>query len=280
MPEHNCTCKDNPLVPQLCVVTRIVDETPDVKTFRIQTRDGKKPFTPLPGQLQMISLPGVGEAMFSITRQGEDYVESSLKKVGELTEALHELSEGDLVGVRGPYGNHFPAEEFKGHNVLFIGGGIGIAPVRSLIWECLEHREDYGHLDILYGSRSKADLVFKEDLFEIWPAQKDTTVHVTVDVGDETWDGNVGFVPTYLEELAFDPKGKKVALCGPPIMIKFCSQALTRMGFAKEDVITTLEMRMKCGIGKCGRCNIGSKYVCLDGPVFSLAELDELPDEK
>lgn len=277
---HSCTCKDNPLVPMVGRVIKITRETPDVRTYRIQTPDGRKPFTPMPGQLAMISLPEVGEAMFSITAQGEDYIEASIKKAGLLTEALHEMSEGQEIGVRGPYGNHFPIEELKDKDILFIGGGIGLAPVRSLIRHAFLHREEFGQIDILYGSRSPEDLVFKEDLFRYWPQEPNTNVHVTVDRGDRSWEGNVGFVPTYLEELAFESRGRKVVLCGPPIMIKFCSESLLRMGFAKEDVITTLEMRMKCGIGKCGRCNIGSKYVCLDGPVFNLAELDELPDEK
>ena len=277
---HECTCHGNPLVPQVVKVIKITQETPDVKTFRMQTPDGKKPFAPLPGQLGMISVVGVGEGMFSITAQGEDWIESSIKKVGMLTEAFHELAEGQEIAIRGPYGNHFPVEALKGKDLIFIGGGIGLAPVRSLIRYCMEHREDYGHIDIVYGSRSPEDLCFKEDLFQNWPKEKDTRVEITVDRGNETWEGKVGFVPAYVEELAFSPENKKVILCGPPIMIKFTSEALVRMGFAKEDVITTLEMRMKCGIGKCGRCNIGSKYVCLDGPVFNLAELDELPDEK
>lgn len=276
---HDCTCKGNPLVPQVVKVIKITRETPDVKTFRIQTMDGKKPFDPLPGQLAMISVIGVGEGMFSITAKGEDWIESSIKKVGELTDALHEIAEGQEIGIRGPYGNHFPYEELKGHDLLFIGGGIGLAPVRSLIRHCLEHRKDYGHIDILYGSRSKADLVFKEDCLENWKTETDTSVYVTVDRGGDEWDGHVGFVPSYVEEVGFTPN-RKVILCGPPIMINFTSQSLVKMGFKKEDVITTLEMRMKCGIGKCGRCNLGGKYICLDGPVFNLAELDELPDEK
>ncbi len=278
--DHVCTCHENPLVPQVAKIIKITEETPDVKTFRIQTLDGKKPFDPKPGQLGMISAVGIGEGMFSITAKGEDWIESSIKKVGVLTEALHEMTEGQEIGIRGPYGNFFPYEDLKGKDLVFIGGGIGLAPVRSLIRYCMEHREDYGHIDIVYGSRSPEDLVFKEDLFENWPAEPDTRVEVTVDRGNADWNGNVGFVPAYVEELAFTPENKKVVLCGPPIMIKFTSEALIRMGFAKEDVITTLEMRMKCGVGKCGRCNIGGKYVCLDGPVFNLAELDELPDEK
>lgn len=277
---HDCSCEKNPLLPKVCEVTEVFNETPDVQTYTIKTLDGKKPFSPLPGQLAMISLLGVGEAMFSITAQGEDYIQSSIKRTGMLTDAFHEMKPGQRIGVRGPYGNHFPIDDLKGKDILFIGGGIGLAPVRSLIRYCIENRKDYGHLDILYGSRSKADLCFKEDLFENWPKMADTSVYTTVDAGSDDWDGHVGFVPAFVEEVGFKPENKKVVLCGPPIMIKFCSQSLLKMGFKKEDVITTLEMRMKCGIGKCGRCNIGSKFVCLDGPVFTLSELDELPDEK
>lgn len=278
--DHECSCNKNPLVPSLCVVTDVKQETSDVQTYTIKTLDGKKPFSPLPGQLAMVSLLGVGEAMFSITAQGDDYIQSAIKRTGLLTEAFHEMQPGQQIGVRGPYGNHFPIDDLKGKDLLFIGGGIGIAPVRSLIRYCLEHREEFGHIDILYGARSKADVCFKEDCFENWPCAKDTNVYITTDVASDDWDGHVGFVPAYIEEVGFKPEGKKVILCGPPIMIKLSSETLLKMGFAKEDVITTLEMRMKCGIGKCGRCNIGSKFVCLDGPVFTLAELDELPDEK
>ena len=275
---HDCVCEGNPLLPKMCRVIKITDETPDVKTFRIQTMDGTKPFDPMPGQLAMLSAMGTGEAMFSITAKDDDWIESSIKRVGVLTEALHSLSEGDIIGVRGPYGNHFPVDAVKGRDLLFVGGGIGLAPVRSLIRYALGQRGDYGRLDVLYGSRSYADLVFKSDIFESWPSLCDT--HITIDNAEEGWDGHVGFVPSYLEEKAFSPENRVVVLCGPPIMIKFCLDSLTKMGFSKENVITTLEMRMKCGVGKCGRCNIGSKYVCLDGPVFTMAELDELPDEK
>ncbi|HEY8909163.1 MAG TPA: FAD/NAD(P)-binding protein [Desulfosporosinus sp.] len=278
--DHVCTYDKNPLIPQVCKIIFIEQETPDVKTFRFQTLDGKKPFAPLPGQLGMLSLLGTGEAMFSITSQGEDYIEISIKRCGLLTEALHEAEVGQLVGLRGPYGNHFPLKEAEGLDLLFVGGGIALAPLRPFINYVKANREKFKHVDILYGSRSPEDLVFKRELFEAWPTMPDTNMHVTVDKGAAGYEGNVGFVPTYMEELAFSPEGKMVVLCGPPIMIKFCLQALFRMGFSKEQVITTLEMRMKCGIGKCGRCNIGSKYVCVDGPVFSMAEIDELPDEK
>jgi len=275
---HDCGCADNPLLPKNCRIIGINEETPDVKTFRLQCADGTKPFSPMPGQLAMLSIAGIGEAMFSITAQGEDWIESSIKRVGLLTEALHEAGIGDRVGVRGPYGNYFPVESLKGKNLLFVGGGIGIAPVRSLILYVLNHREDYGEIDVLYGSRTYVDLVFRDDLFDNWPKVLNT--HITIDVEESSWKGHVGFVPSYLEEKGFSPENRACILCGPPIMIKFCLGALERMGFSKDNIITTLEMRMKCGIGKCGRCNIGSKYVCLDGPVFTMAELDELPDEK
>jgi len=277
---HDCGCVDNPLIPKNCKLIKITQETPDVKTFRIQTADGKKPFEPLPGQLAMLSLAGIGEAMFSITAQDDDWIESSIKRVGLLTEALHDAEVGDRIGVRGPYGNSFPTEALKGKDLLIVGGGIGLAPVRSLVRYALDekNRKNYGQLDVLYGSRSYSDLVFKEDLFENWPKLLNT--HITIDIAEDGWDGNVGFVPTFLEEKAFSPENRACIICGPPIMIKFCLIALDKMGFAKENIITTLEMRMKCGIGKCGRCNIGSKYICLDGPVFTLAELDDLPDEK
>lgn len=271
--------KLNPLLPQICLLTDIRRETPDVKTFRVQSADGAKPFAPLPGQLCMLSLLGVGEAMFSVTAQGDDWLEVAIKQTGLLTDALHELNIGDKVGLRGPYGNHFPVEEAKGRPILFIGGGIGLAPVRSFIRHALANRAAYGHIDILYGARSYDDLVFKQDLFENWPAAPDTGVYITVDKGSPEWQGHVGFVPPYLEECAFAPQERLAVLCGPPIMIEMCLKSLAKMGFADENIVTTLEMRMQCGIGKCGRCNIGSKYVCLDGPVFTQAELRQLPQE-
>lgn len=276
---HDCTCQGNPLVPQVCRLIDIRDETGDVKTFRAQTLDGKRPFLPLPGQLGMWSLPGVGEAMFSITAFGDDWIESSIKSVGELTEAMHELSVGDCVGLRGPYGNGFPADALRGSDILFIGGGIGAAPVRSLIRWCAAHREEYGRFDIVCGARTIDDVPFREDFFENWPKMDNTGVHITVDRKTDNWDGSVAFIPDYVETLPLTPENRKVVMCGPSIMIRLTTQRLAKLGFARGDVITSMETRMKCGIGKCGRCNIGSKYVCLDGPVFTLTELDELPAE-
>ncbi|MBE3580445.1 MAG: FAD/NAD(P)-binding protein [Thermoanaerobacteraceae bacterium] len=268
----------NPLVPTTGRIIKIVEETPDVKTFHVTTEKGK-PFTPMPGQLAMLSLFDVGEAMFSITSQGPEHLEIAIKRVGMLTEALHEAEPGQTVGIRGPYGNGFPLDMFYGKDVLFIGGGIGLAPVRSLINYCIEHRDQFGHLWIIYGARSPADLCFKEDLFENWPRVENCRVDVTVDKGDESWKGHEGFVPAFVEKLNPSPEGKVAVTCGPPIMIKFVLQSLEKLGFRDDQIVTTLEMRMKCGIGKCGRCNLGSRYVCLDGPVFTLAQLKEMPNE-
>ena len=268
--------KINPLVPIRAKVIKIVEETPDVKTFHISTMDDKKPFDPMPGQLGMLSLPAIGEAMFSVTNKGENHIEMAIKLAGQLTGELHEIEVGQEVGIRGPYGNGFPIDYCKGKDILFIGGGIGLAPVRSLIMHCIKNRDDYGKLTVVYGARSKDDLCFKEDLFENWPKVPNTDVFVTIDREEEGWDGHVGFVPAYVEELA--PKPQVTVLCGPPVMIKFTLPALQKMNFKDPDIITTLELRMKCGIGKCGRCNIGSCYVCLDGPVFTMEQL-RLPPE-
>ena len=196
-----------------------------------------------------------------------------------LTEALHAMEPGQEIGIRGPYGKPFPVDtEFKGKDLLFIAGGIGIAPLRSVINYVRAHREDYGHIDVLYGSRSADDLVDYQEMQQEWANEKDFSVYLTIDREQEGWDGHVGFVPSYLKEIGFKPTSTAI-ICGPPIMIKFVLAGLVEMGFNKTQIYTTLELKMKCGVGKCGRCNIGSKYVCKDGPVFRFDEIDELPNE-
>ncbi len=270
-----------PLIPTVCVVTDIRQDTPDVKTFRVLTTDGQKPFIHKPGQCAMLSMPGVGEALFSITSSptNKEYVEFSIKKCGCVTEWIHGIEVGQQITVRGPYGNGFPVDTvFKGQNMLFIAGGIGLAPVRSVINYVRDNRKDYGTVDIVYGSRSKEDLVHYQEIINEWMADPTINVHLTIDREQENWDGHVGFVPNYVKELGFEPN-KTAVLCGPPIMIKFTLNGLGELGFDRKQVYTTLELRMKCAIGKCGRCNVGSKYVCKDGPVFNMEQLDELPDE-
>jgi NAD(P)H-flavin reductase len=269
------------LIPMLGVVTAIRTDTPDVKTFRVNSPSGGVIFAHRPGQCAMVSIPGVGEAMFSITSSptNTEFMEFSIKRAGSLTEGLHQMESGQQITVRGPYGNAFPVDtELRGKDLLFIAGGIGLAPLRSVINYVRHYRDKYGLVDIVYGARSMDDLVDIDEIRNEWIGHDNVDVHLTIDRAQEGWDGHVGFVPDYVKELKF-PTTKTALICGPPIMIKFVLKALQELGFAKSQVYTTFELRMKCGIGKCGRCNIGSKYVCRDGPVFRCDEMEELPDE-
>ena len=246
-----CKCHENytldTLIPKVGVITDIREETPDVKTFRVNAPEGGKLFEHMPGQCAMLCAPGVSEGMFSITSSptNKEYQEFSIKKCGVLTDYLHSLEVGDEI---------------------------------TVINYVLDNRENYGTVDIVYGSRSAEDLVQLKEIQEVWMHEKDVNVYLTIDREQEGWDGHVGFVPNYVKELGFDTD-KTALVCGPPIMIKFVLAGLTELGFTNEQVYTTLELRMKCGVGKCGRCNIGSKYVCKDGPVFRFDEIDELPNE-
>ncbi|MCI5515477.1 MAG: FAD/NAD(P)-binding protein [Oscillospiraceae bacterium] len=269
------------LIPRIGVVTDIRIDTPDVKTFRVNSTEGGKLFEHIPGQCAMLSVPGAGEGMFSITSSptNEEYMEFSIKKCGCLTGWLHQMDVGQEITVRGPYGNGFPVEsDFKGKDLLFIAGGIGLAPLRSVINYCRDNRENYGKIDIVYGSRSMDDLVDYKEIIDEWCKDDGIDVYLTIDREQEGWDGHVGFVPNYVKELGFDTN-KTAVICGPPIMIKFTLAGLVELGFDKTQVYTTMELRMKCGVGKCGRCNIGDKYVCKDGPVFRCDQLDEMPNE-
>ena len=269
------------LIPVVGVVTDIRQDTPDVKTFRVVTPEGKKPFDHMPGQCAMLSIPGVGEAMFSITSSptNTEFMEFSIKKCGCLTNWLHMMEVGQQITVRGPYGNAFPVEtDLRGKDLLFVAGGIGLAPLRSVINYVRDNKQNYGDVQIVYGSRSKDDLVDYKEIIDEWMKDDGITVNLTIDREQDGWDGHVGFVPNYVKELNPDIK-KTVLVCGPPIRIKFTLAGLKEIGFTETQVFTTMELRMKCGVGKCGRCNIGDKYVCKDGPVFRYDKLAELPDE-
>lgn len=272
----------NPYLPEIATVTEVVEETPNIKSFKVILNDSErmKNFTFEPGQVGQLSVFGVGESTFVInsppTRM--DYLQFSVMKAGEVTAAIHELSAGDQVGVRGPLGNWFPYEMMKGKKILFIGGGIGLAPLRTLILFMRDNRKDYDDITIIYGARSAADLCYKDELKE-WGESKDFNLILTVDANSPGPPIKEGFVPTILNEVAPKPDNTIAITCGPPIMIKFVLQNLEKLGFKDEQVITTLEARMKCGIGLCGRCNIGHKFICKDGPVFSAAELRDLKYE-
>ncbi len=270
------------LIPYVGVVTDIREETPDVKTFRVEAVGGGKLFEHSPGQCAMLSVPGVSEAMISITSSptNRDFMEFSIKKCGCLTEWLHSMEVGQMITVRGPYGRPFPVDgALAGKSLVFVAGGIGLAPLRSVINYVRDNREKYGRVDIIYGSRSKEDLVGYREIAEEWMSTPDFHVHLTIDREQQGWDGHVGFVPNYIAELGLSAVNACALVCGPPVMIKFSLPNLLAAGFDKTEIFTTMELRMKCGIGKCGRCNIGNKYVCKDGPVFRFDELDALPDE-
>lgn len=277
--------KFNPLLPKIATIVDIIRETHDVKTFRVvfDDLDEMMSWSHQPGQVAMLSVFGVGEATFCLSSSptNRDWLEFSIRRAGKVTSALHELQPGAKVGIRGPYGNKFPYEAMRGKDLLVVGGGIGLAPLRPLVNFMLapENRKDYGKIEVLYGARTYGDLCYKEEVFRTWPELPDVTVWTTIDVAEEAWEGHVGFVPAYVSEVKPAPENKFVVLCGPPIMIKFTVKALTELGFKEDMIYTTLEMRMKCCIGKCGRCNVGAKFVCRDGPVFSLPELNALPPE-
>jgi sulfhydrogenase subunit gamma (sulfur reductase) len=272
----------NIYLPRMATIQSMRPETIDVTTFRvtIDGLEGTGKFEYKSGQFAEVSVLGVGEAPISISSSPtrSEAIEFSIRRVGELTNALHELKPTDEIGIRGPFGNFFPLKEMEGQDLLIIGGGIGLAPLRSVILNVFDNRPKYGKIDIIYGARSPQDLVFTSE-YEEWQAVDNTRLHLTVDRGDEEWKGNVGLVPAFLKEISPSPENTTSITCGPPIMIKFVIEALNELGFSNENIITTLERRMKCGVGKCGRCNIGNKYVCLDGPVFTLKQLEEMPSD-
>lgn len=280
--EHGCAHGNEPYMPIACKIVEIKQQTQDVRSFKIQAEDGTRPFDSKPGQTAMVSLPPYGEVMIAITYQGEDYLEFAIKKVGFVTERIHQLEVGAKVGLRGPFGNWFPYESCKGRDMLFIAGGIGMAPVRVFFKYVLDHREDYGRVDLIVSGSTKADLAFFDE-YDEWRSYPDTHVHVNIYHEEEGWDGYVGYTAPFFEELykseGWSTDNVAVTLCGGPSLFRTCRAALDEHGYSLGDIITTLEMRMKCGVGKCGRCNIGGKFICLDGPVFTEEELMDIPSD-
>jgi sulfhydrogenase subunit gamma (sulfur reductase) len=276
----------NPYLPMSMVIQRIVDETDDrtIKSFDLafaHAEDAQR-FAYTPGQFCELSIFGQGEAPFGIASSPseEGFVRFTIKKAGVVTSKLHSLKPGDGIGMRGPLGNHFPLDLMRGKDVVVIGGGFAFTTLRSLIIYLLQPnvRPDYGQITVIYGARTPGLLMYQSDL-AAWEARDDIRVVQTIDIAVPGWPRKVGFVPNVTEETAPKAANAIAVICGPPIMIRFTLPVMTKLGFQKEQIYTSLENRMKCGIGKCGRCNVGPKYVCLDGPVFSMAELAELPSE-
>ena len=271
-----------PYTPYVATVTEVIAETPTIKTLRVvlDDTDLMASFTHEPGQVAQLSVFGSGEATFVISSPPSEkrFLQFSVMQVGEVTRAIHSLNPGDKVGVRGPLGNFFPWRDWKGKKIFFIGGGIGMAPIRTIMLHVLEHAGDYEKISLLFGARTPNDVSFRYEVTD-WLERSDLDCHLTIDKPFEGWKHMVGLVPDALLELAPSPENCIAVLCGPPIMIKYTIQALQKLKFPAENIVTTLEKRMKCGIGICGRCNIGSHYVCVDGPVYTWKDLQDLPPE-
>jgi len=271
---------ENPMLPYLGKLVEVRDLATEIKLFRVEMLNGGgEAFrTFQPGQFAFVSAFGLGEAPFGIANASGrgPSVDFAVARLGSVTTGLHELGEGDTVGVRGPLGNWFPMKQFKGKNLIVLGGGIGGAPLRPVIQHVLDHRADYGTLTILWAARHPSLLVFTDE-YDEWRAAPDTDLHLTVDSPDEKWDHNVGLITQLLEKLSPSPENTVTITCGPPIMIHFVTKMLQeKMGFAPKTNYVTLEARMHCGMGKCGRCNLGEKLVCVNGPVFNMEEVGEL----
>jgi NAD(P)H-flavin reductase len=261
-------------------ITDVRDETADVRTLRLESLDGEDELEWRAGQFAFFSAFGTGETVFTIANPPTrpDHIECAFKQLGKVTSGLRRLSVGQTVGFRGPYGNSFAVEEWRGRDLAFVGGGIGMAAVASPLRLVLDRRAEFGEVLVLNGARSVADLVYKREM-EQWALVDGVRVVRAVDPGGESldWDGEVGLIPEVFESLSLEPAGRMVVVCGPPVMLHFMLLALDRLGYAPENVVTTLENRMKCGFAECGHCNVGPFFVCRDGPVITAAELRRLP---
>lgn len=270
---------ENIYAPQEAVIKEIVEENSSIKTYVMEFSDPdyNAGFSFKPGQFVMLSVADHGEAPISIssapTRQDDFHL--SVRKAGSLTSALHDMKAGDLLGVRGPYGRPFPMEDIRNCPLLFVAGGIGLAPLRSVINFCLDIREDYGPITILYGSRTPYDIAFSADL-DKWAASLSVDLRLTVDQSEAGWDGDVGVVTTLIDGLNLDTENCQALICGPPVMISATAAKLIKSGIDPDRIITTMERNMKCGVGLCGHCHIGGKLVCKHGPVFTVAELQNI----
>lgn len=278
---------NNPYKPYPVRIDEIIVETDDrnLRTFHLKflNPEDEAAFQYLPGQFAEISVPGQGEIPIGIASSPTEkgYLKFTVNKVGKVTTYLHNMKPGEIIGVRGPLGNWYPWDKLEGSNVVIIGGGFAFTTLRSSIVYMLDpsNREKFGKITVIYGARNPGMLLYKEELFA-WERRDDIEMHLTVDAtNDPNWKYNIGFVPAVTKEKAPSSENAYAIVCGPPIMIKFTLPVLRELGFAPDRIITSLEMRMKCGIGMCGRCNIGTEYVCKDGPVFTFEQLSQLPNE-
>ncbi len=268
--------------PDLMEVLEVRQQTVDIKSLKIRFRDEEKQknFSFRVGQFGIFSVFGSGESTFNICSSSDwkDHLEFCFRKTGRVTEEMWNVQAGDTIGFRGPYGNYYPTESWEGKDLVFVAGGIAMPPIRCAIWYALENRAKFGKVTVVYGARSVRDLVFKDELAK-WAEFPNTQILTTVDPGGETpdWKGDVGFIPSIVEKAGLVADNSVALVIGPPIMIKLTLPVLAKAGFADSTIYTSLENRMKCGLGKCGRCNCGPVYVCKEGPVFTLEQMNKLP---
>ena len=272
---------DNIYTPHLMTIKKVREEAEGIKTFTLEFNEPKlqKSFEYKPGQFGEVTIFGVGEAPISITSSpaNKGYIELCVAKVGKVTQAMHQKHEGEVIGFRGPYGNAFPFNELAGKDILFVGGGIGLAPLRSLINQMFAEREKFGKITILYGCQTPKRLLFMDEV-ERWGKQPNSQVLFTVDRADDTWQGNVGVITTLFTQVSFDAAKTYAVVVGPPIMYRFVIAECIKKRLADDHIIVSLERRMECGVGKCGHCQISGIYCCMDGPVFTYAQVKSLKE--
>ena len=257
------------MLPEPFVVVSRSEETADTFTIALRPADGgvMRPFAP--GQFNMLYAFGTGESAISISGSPEkkDFLIHTIRRVGTVTSALDRLAAGDVVGLRGPFGSAWPMHEVRGRDLIFVSGGIGLAPLRPAILHALAHRSDYGRIVILAGARSAEDVIFHDELHE-WMKAPDTEVRLTVDRADASWRHHVGVVTTLIPRARFDASNAAAMVCGPEIMMRFTAVELAKAGLPDERIFVTLERNMKCAVGICGHCQFGPEFICRDGPVF------------
>ena len=266
----------DPFWPEPAVIRAIEPEAPSVATFRLELQDAARQatFRSEPGQFNMLFVPGIGEAAISISSslEGEPGIVHTIRFVGQVTHVIEQLRPGALLGLRGPYGQGWPLDQVRGKDVLLIAGGLGLAPLRPAVQALLARREQFGRIMLLYGTRHPVDLLYQRD-YPHW-TQQGLEMLVTVDRADETWRGTVGVVPALLNRLSFDPARTAVFTCGPEIMMRFTARELIARGLSPAQLFISIERNMQCGVGLCGRCQLGPFFVCKDGPVFAYNRID------
>jgi sulfhydrogenase subunit gamma (sulfur reductase) len=273
---------DNPFQPHMARIVRIHKMVEDNHLFTLRFLDDQlaRAFRHLPGQFIMLSVPGAGEMPISISSSPSrpGVLELCVRRVGRVTNALYRLHTNDVVGVRGPYGNGYPLQEMTRNDVLLAAGGLGMAPLRSLLWYALDHRDQFQNITLMYGAKRPQDMLFREELLGLVD-RTDINCLLTVDADPSgTWENHIGLLPTLFDHARIEPLRTYAAVCGPPVVYKFILRKLLELGFPKNRILMSLERRMKCGIGKCGHCSIGYKYTCLQGPIFTYWDAINLPE--